>query len=201
MRGENEGRRCSCASPQPGFDSTDPALPAEIHQDQSSNSCCQAVEQLRCARCRDKPDLSHIPRACPGSWTLSPGPAVPLCPPVSPYLSWLQPLAGPPSEEPLWEQEEQEDLRVLGCHMGGRTAPGASIRSWGTAGGQRKASATAWHCPGVRELQGPNREKDLSLANAASHSSQAGPTTGNHSSGELRRKEREQRAPRRENHG
>lgn len=57
----------------------------------------------------------------------------PVCRQHPPYLSWLHPLAGPPSEEPLWEQEEQEDLRVLGCHMDGRPLPCVSIRSWGTA--------------------------------------------------------------------
>lgn len=115
---------------------------------QSSNSCCQALE------CREKPQ----PHALALPWLLDTEPWL-CCARVPSYLSWLQPLAGPPSEEPLWEQEEQEDLRVLGCHMGGRTAPGASIRSWGTAGGQRGASATAWHCPALREPQQPNGER------------------------------------------
>lgn len=51
----------------------------------------------------------------------------------------MQPLEGPLSVEPLWEQEEQEDLRVLGCQVEGKPLPGPSIRSWGA-----ERSRTRW---------------------------------------------------------
>lgn len=43
-------------------------------------------------------------------------------------LSWLQPSGRPPSEEPFWEQEEQEDFRGDGCHrlMAGSMSSGAT---------------------------------------------------------------------------
>lgn len=85
------------------------------------------------------------------------------------YLSWLQPLDGPPSEEPLCEQEEQEDLRVLGCHMGGRPGPGVSIRSWGTVRGQREEhQLLSGTVLGSGEPQDDNGEESL-ISSAASH--------------------------------
>lgn len=49
-----------------------------------------------------------------------------------------------PSAEPLWEQEEQDDFRGLGCHRDGRLFTETSIRSWGTVvdGGWKGGPAT-----------------------------------------------------------
>lgn len=99
---------------------------------------------------------------------------------------------------------------MLGCHMGGRPAPGVSIRSWGTARGQREEHQ---HGPALPRGQVSRRrsgrravisKRSIPRSSQGDSSNQVGPTAGSDSTstGELRRKERKQRAlmRERENH-
>lgn len=162
---------------------------------QSSNSCSQAVEQLGCARCRDKPDLSHTPLSLP--WLLGTEPW-PCCPPCVPSTS--RGCSRWPGPRRRSRSGSRRSRRICGC-WAATWGAGQPLEGPSGPGALQEGREEHQLQPGAALESGSYRgptERELSLANAASHSSQAGPTRGNHSTGELRRKE--QRALRRENH-
>lgn len=192
MRGEN----APVHPLKPGFDPTDPALPAEFR------GCCLGSEQqFLLPGYRDAGrSLSHMPCPCHGSWAPSPGSAVPLCPRTSRGCSrW-------PGPRRRSRSGSRRSRRICGC-WAATWGAGQPLERPSGPGALQEGREEHQPQPGTALQSGSHRsptERDF-IGNAASHcsqggSSKAGPTTGNHSTGELRRKEREPRALRRENH-
>lgn len=199
-----EGRKCSCASPQPSFDPTDPALPVEMHQGCCPGSEQQFLEQLRCPRCRDKPRLRHTPQTLPWSLDTEPWPCcapVPSLPLVAAAIG-RAPVRGAAlgaggaggfagAGLPHGGQDSPWSVhQVLGhCRRAERGIRDSLALPWsqGATGTQQRERAWIGKCSTPRSSQGGS-------------SNQVGATTGNDSTGELRREERDQRALMRDNH-
>lgn len=149
------------------------------------------MEQLRCPRCRDKAHLSHIPVALPRLLDTSPGPAVPLCPRTSRGCShW-------PGPRRRSRSGSRRSRRICGC-WAATWGAGQPLERPSGPGALQEGREEHQLQPGTALQSGSYRQSFHWQTQHPTLAKEAPATTGNHSTGELRRKE--QRALMRENH-